>query len=88
VLRRREGVRHAAIGTFVVFAAVTIPLAVSGLLSEDPSPGVLIGLGIGIADAFVVYLLLRRETLIDFERAEDARLRARAERRAERSRAS
>jgi hypothetical protein len=35
-----------------------------------------------------VYLLLRRETLIDFERAEDARLRARAERRAERSRAS
>jgi hypothetical protein len=81
VLRRREGVRHAAIGTFVVFAAITIPLAVSGLLAEDPSPGVLIGLTVGVADAGVVVFLLRRDTSIDFERAEQARARARAERR-------
>jgi hypothetical protein len=84
VLGRREGVRHAAIGTFVVFAVVTIPLAVSGLLQDDPSPGVLIGLAVGIADALVVYLLLRPETAIDFERAEDERLRWRSERRASR----
>lgn len=85
VLRRREGVRHAAVGTFVVFAAITIPLAVTGLLSEDPSPGVLVGLGIGVSDVVVAALLLRRETSIDFEFAEEARARAKAERRRRRA---
>ncbi|HSJ49813.1 MAG TPA: hypothetical protein VLA90_00815 [Actinomycetota bacterium] len=81
VLRRREGARHAAIGTFVVFAVITIPLAFSGLLSDDPPPGVLFGLGIGALDAAVVALLLRRDTSADFERAEELRARLRAERR-------
>lgn len=85
VLARREGVRHAAIGTFALFAIITIPLAVSGLLSEDPSPGVLLGLGIGVADAGVVALLLRRETSDDFERTEEDRLRSRVERRRRRA---
>lgn len=84
VLRRREGVRHAAIGTFFVFAAITIPLAVTGIASEDPPPGVVIGLAIGVIDAVIVYLLARPQTMAEFERAEAQRDRVRAERRAAR----
>lgn len=85
VLRRREGVRHAAIGMFFLFTAITIPLAITGLASEDPPAGVLIGLAIGVLDAVIVYLLLRPQTMAEFERAEAERDRIRAERRAERA---
>jgi hypothetical protein len=84
VLRRREGVRHAAIGTFVVFAAVTLALSAAELFSEDVAPSVAIALVIGATDAAIVYLLLHPQTSADFERAESARERVRAARAAER----
>jgi hypothetical protein len=84
VLGRRASVRHAAIGTFIVFAAVTLPLSVGELLSEDPAPTAAIGLVIAAIDIAIVVLLLRPETLNEFERAEASRERVRAARRAER----
>lgn len=85
VLGRRDSVRHAAIGTFIVFAAVTFPLSVAEILSRDPEPTAALGLAVAAADAAVVILLLHPRTSADFERAEGARERARAARRAERS---
>lgn len=85
VLRRREGVRHAAIGVFFVFTAITIPLAITGIASDDPPPGVVVGLAIGVLDAVIVFLLARPQTMAEFERAEAERDRVRAERRAERA---
>jgi hypothetical protein len=84
VLRRREGVRHAAIGTFVMFAVVTFALSTAELLSEEVAPTVAIALVIGAIDAAIVYLLLHPRTSADFERAEDARERVRAARAAAR----
>jgi hypothetical protein len=84
VLGRRASVRHAAIGTFAVFAAVTLPLSVGELFSDDPAPTAAIGLLIAAIDIAIVVLLLRPETLNEFERAEAARDRVRAARRAER----
>jgi hypothetical protein len=84
VLLRRESVRHAAVSSFVVLALVTLPLAISGMLREDPARGAWIGFAIGVTDAVIVYLLLHTQTITDFERAEGARERARAARRAER----
>jgi membrane protease YdiL (CAAX protease family) len=79
VLARREGVRTAAIGTFVVFAIITVPLSLSGLASdEERSDGAWVGLVIGGACALIVYLLLHRQTVGDFERVEGARSRARS----------
>lgn len=84
VLGRRASVRHAAIGTFVVFAAVTLPLSIAEIFSQDPEPTAAIGLLIAGIDIAIVILLLRPETLNEFERAESARDRVRADRRAER----
>ncbi len=84
VLGRRASVRHAAIGTFVVFAAVTLPLSIAEIFSPDPEPTAAIGLLIAGIDIAIVVLLLRPETLNEFERAESARDRVRAARRAER----
>jgi hypothetical protein len=84
VLGRRASVRHAAIGTFVVFAAVTLPLSITEIFSPDPEPTAAIGLLIAGIDFAIVVLLLRPETLNEFERAEAARERVRAARRAER----
>jgi hypothetical protein len=84
VLGRRASVRHAAIGTFIVFAAVTLPLSIGELFSEDPEPTAAIGLLIAGIDIAIVVLLLRPATLNEFERAEAARDRVRAARRAER----
>jgi hypothetical protein len=84
VLARRQGPRHAAIGTFVVFAAVTLPLAVAGLFAENPNRSVLAGLLIGLADALVVYLLLHQRTVLAFDRADKAREREHAARQAAR----
>lgn len=77
VLARRPGPRHAALGTFFAFAVVTIPLAIAGLFSQDPSRSVLVGLLIGVADALVVYLLLHPGTVLAFDRAAKVRQRAR-----------
>lgn len=85
VLARREGVRHAAIGTFVAFAGVTLPLSVAGILSDDPAPSAAVGLAIGVMDAVVVVLLLHPQTVADFQRAEAARQRLRSDRRARRT---
>lgn len=84
VLGRREGVRHAAIGTFFVIAAVTLVLSVAELFSDDVAPTAAIALAIGATDASIVYLLLHPLTTADFERAEFARERVRAVRAAER----
>ena len=84
VLARRQGPRHAAIGTFVAFAAVTLPLSIAGLFAEDPSGSVVVGLLIGLADALVVYLLVHGQTVLAFDRADLARERARAAREADR----
>jgi heme A synthase len=84
VLGRRASVRHGAIGTFIVFAAVTLPLSIGEIFSEDPEPTAAIGLLIAAVDIAIVALLLRPETLNEFERAEAARERVRAARRAER----
>lgn len=84
VLGRRASVRHGAIGTFIVFAAVTLPLSIAEMFSEDPEPTAAIGLLIAGIDIAIVVLLLRPETLNEFERAESARERVRAARRAER----
>jgi hypothetical protein len=84
VLGRRASVRHAAIGTFVVFAAVTLPLSLAEIFSADPEPTAAIGLLVAGVDIAIVILLLRPETLNEFERAESARERVRAARRAER----
>lgn len=84
VLLRRESVRHAAMGTFVVFAAVTLPLALVGVLSGQPSVSTWIALGAGIVDAVIVYLLAQADTKREFELAERSRERRRAERAARR----
>jgi hypothetical protein len=84
VLARRASVRHGAIGTFIVFAAVTLPLSIAEMFSKDPEPTAAIGLLIAGIDIAIVVLLLRPETLNEFERAESARERVRAARRAER----
>lgn len=95
VLARRPGLRHAAIGTFTVFAAITLPLAIAGLFADNPNRSVLVGLLIGLADALVVYLLLHGQTVLAFDRANaarererSARLAARAARRADRASSS
>jgi hypothetical protein len=77
VLARREGVRHAALGTFALFTIITVPLSLVGLNAEPPSGGAFLGLLIGLADALVVWLLLMPKTTADFERAEVTRQRAR-----------
>jgi hypothetical protein len=84
VLGRRASVRHAAIGTFIVFAAVTLPLSIAEIFSQDPEPTAAIGLLVAGVDIAIAVLLLRPETLNEFERAEAARDRAHAVRRAER----
>jgi hypothetical protein len=84
VLAKRQGLRHAAVGTFITFAAVTLPLAIAGLFAENPNRSVLVGLLIGLADALVVYLLIHGETVLAFDRAEAARERARHARQADR----
>lgn len=81
VLARRPGLRLAAIGTFIAFVAVTLPLAVAGLFAEDPSGSVLVGLLIGVVDAIVVYLLAHGQTVLAFDRAAKERDRARWARR-------
>lgn len=85
VLRRRESVRHAAIGTFAVFALITIPLSITGIVADDRVLGAWIGLAIGATDALIVWQLLKPATTADFERAESARSRARYARHAERA---
>lgn len=80
VLLRREGVRHAAIGTFIAFSVVTLPLAVSGLLADDPPRTAWIGLMIGGLDATVAILLLQSDTVLDLQQAEVRRERRRSAR--------
>jgi hypothetical protein len=85
VLASREGVRHAAVGTFLVFAAVTLILSIAELMSDEVEPSVAVALVIGAVDAAIVYLLVHERTTAEFERAERARDRARSVRLAERS---
>jgi hypothetical protein len=82
VLLRREAVRHAAIGTFAVFAAVMLPLSIAGVLSGRPTGTTWVALGVGIADAVIVYLLSKPETKRAFELADRSRQRRSERRRA------
>jgi hypothetical protein len=63
---------------------VTLPLSIAEIFSPDPERTSAIGLLVAVIDIAIVVLLLRPETLNEFERAESARERARAARRAER----
>jgi uncharacterized membrane protein len=85
VLGSREGVRHAAVGTFLVFAAVTLILSIAELMSDDVERSVAVALLIGVVDALVVYLLVHEHTTAEFERAERGRERARSLRLSERA---
>jgi hypothetical protein len=85
VLGSREGVRHAAVGTFLVFAAVTLILSIAELMSEHVERSVAVALVIGVVDALIVYLLLHERTTAEFERAERERDRARSVRMSERT---
>jgi hypothetical protein len=85
VIARRQSMRHAAIGLYVMFSMVTLPLAVGGVLSDTSSAGrddlppanPWIGVLIAIVDILVVVLLVLPKTASDFERAESARMRTR-----------
>jgi len=57
-----------------------IPLAMVGVLSGEPSVSTWVGLGAGIVDATIVYLLAQPDTTREFELAERGRQRRRAER--------
>jgi uncharacterized membrane protein len=85
VLGSREGVRHAAVGTFLVFAAVTLILSIAELMSDEVERSVAVALVIGVIDALIVYLLVHERTTAEFELAERARDRARSVRVAERA---
>jgi uncharacterized membrane protein len=85
VLGSREGVRHAAVGTFLVFAAVTLILSIAELMSEEVERSVAVAIVIGVVDALIVYLLIHERTTAEFELAERARDRARSVRVAERA---
>ena len=85
VLGSREGVRHAAVGTFLVFAAVTLILSIAELMSDEVERSVAVALVIGVIDALIVYLLVQERTTAEFELAERARDRARSVRLAERA---
>lgn len=85
ILGRREGIRHAAIGTFLVFAEVTLALSVAELMSDDVEPSVTVALVIGAVDAAIVYLLLHERTTAEFELAERERDRVRSVRASERA---
>jgi hypothetical protein len=84
VVLRRDSVRHAAIGTFAIFAAVILPLAIVGVLSGAPTASTWVALGAGIVDVIIVYLLALPGTKREFELAERSRDRRRAERTARR----
>jgi hypothetical protein len=77
VLARRQGPRHAAIGTFVIFTLITTPLAISALSADPPASGAWIGVLVGLVDGAIVWLLAMPKTGADFERAEYDRQRAR-----------
>ena len=85
VLGSREGVRHAAVGTFLVFSVVTLILSVAELMSDEVERTVAVALVIGVVDAVIVYLLVDERTTAEFERAERARDRARSLRTSERA---
>ena len=85
VLGSREGVRHAAVGTFLVFAAVTLILSIAELMSDEVERSVAVAIVIGVVDAVIVYLLVHERTTAEFELAERARDRARSVRVAERA---
>jgi hypothetical protein len=85
VLGSREGVRHAAVGTFLVFAAVTLILSIAELMSDKVERSVAVAIVIGVVDALIVYLLLHERTTAEFELAERARDRVRSVRVAERA---
>jgi uncharacterized protein YhhL (DUF1145 family) len=77
MLRRREGAHHAGIVVFGVLAVVSIAASLAGLNSDPPAPRAGLGLATGIGNALIVFLLLRRTTMDDIERAESLRARAR-----------
>jgi hypothetical protein len=85
VFGSREGVRYAAVGTFLVFAAVTLILSIAELMSDEVERSVAVALVIGVIDALIVYLLVQERTTAEFELAERARDRARSVRLAERA---
>lgn len=85
VLASREGVRYAAIGTFLVFAVITLILSIAELMSDQVERSVVVALVIGVVDAVIVSLLVHERTTAEFELAERARDRTRSVRLAERA---
>ena len=75
IARRREGSRHAAIGTFLLFGVVSLGSALAGLSADPPAPNAGVGLLNGVACLAVFGLLVNRRTAEDFGRAEFERSR-------------
>jgi uncharacterized protein YhhL (DUF1145 family) len=77
LLRRREGAHHAGIVVFGLLAVISIAASLAGLNADPPAPRAGLGLLTGIANAAIVLLLLRRQTMDDIEGAESLRAKAR-----------
>jgi RsiW-degrading membrane proteinase PrsW (M82 family) len=78
VALRRQGFREAALGVFVAFAIVMIPLGISGQVAEPPAENAMIGLLVGIVSGLVVVLLAVPATSLTFDQAELNRRRRQA----------
>jgi hypothetical protein len=85
VLRRREGAVHAGVALFALMSVIAIGTSLSGLAADPPESRARFGILVGIVDALIVYLLLRRSTLDDVNVAEWERKQAKAERKAKRT---
>jgi hypothetical protein len=68
VLGRRRWARDATISTFGLFA-LSLPLSIAGMLVDPPARAAGVGVTVGLVDVAIVVLLLRPQTVADFDQA-------------------
>lgn len=73
ILRRRQGVRHAAIVVFGLLSFGVLAVTLSGLVADPPSRNAAYGVACGVANAVIAGLLLAPSTADDFSEAEHER---------------
>ena len=78
VALRRQGFREAALGVFVAFAIVMIPLGLSGQMADPPGDNAMMGILVGVVSGLVVVLLAVPATSLTFDQAEVDRRRKQA----------
>jgi hypothetical protein len=78
VATRRQGFREAALGVFVAFAIVMIPLGISGQMADPPAENAMMGILVGVVSGLVVVLLAVPATSLTFDQAEVDRRRKQA----------